>query len=135
MSSGATSLCGVEAAISLLSSHKLLLTVTAVRIFVKQRELSCDGSSLSVTASAPCAHNDVQKTLPLAPNRLHLSLNLGDGELVLTNPNLAQLKTLGTLQDRGAAAAGPLRLFVGLAGGPREVSWGSDWRRCLQRGT
>ena len=68
-----------------------------------------------------------------APNRLHLSLNLGDGELVLSYKSQfeAQLKTLGTLQDRelaAAAAAGPLRLFVGLAGGPREESWGSDWR-------
>ena len=68
-----------------------------------------------------------------APNRLHLSLNLGDGELVLSYKSQfeAQLKTLGTLQDRelaATAAAGPLRLFVGLAGGPREENWRWDWR-------
>ena len=68
-----------------------------------------------------------------APNRLHLSLNLGEGELVLSYKSQfeAQLKTLGTLQDRelaATAAAGPLRLFVGLAGGPREENWRWDWR-------
>jgi len=63
-----------------------------------------------------------------APNQLHLTLNLGAGELVLSHKS--QFKTLlervTTLHDPDlavAAAAGPLCLFVGLSGGTREEEW------------
>ncbi|CAH0376851.1 unnamed protein product [Pelagomonas calceolata] len=66
-----------------------------------------------------------------APNQLHLTLNLGAGELVLSHKS--QFKTLlervATLHDPDlavAAAAGPLCLFVGLSGGTREEEWSPE---------
>ena len=66
-----------------------------------------------------------------APNQLHIALNLGAGELVLSRKSQfeAQLKRVATLHDPDlavAAAAGPLCLFVGLSGGTREEEWSPE---------